>query len=164
MPLRSGRVLKLPRESSTTVPSKNKKEPKKKKQGTTPVEPASVVSPVRSPSPPIVLPSPPAPVLPLPTATAQTIPGEENFPPPVASTRFKRLNAKVTKTWLLGMFELDASTDVDRDGAIDCLFAQGECGRTGEGSVDQENSPQSGHQCQAQYSTRLRTSSRVLWD
>ncbi|GAU98748.1 hypothetical protein RvY_09856 [Ramazzottius varieornatus] len=122
MPLRSGRVLKLPRERSTTVPSKNKEEPKKKKQGTTPVEPASAVSPVRSPSPPIVLPSPPAPVLPLPTATAQTIPGEENVPPPVASKRFKRLNAKVTKTWLLEMFELDASTDVDRDGAIDCLF------------------------------------------
>ncbi|GAV04389.1 hypothetical protein RvY_14673 [Ramazzottius varieornatus] len=98
MPLRSGRVLKLPRESSTTVPSKDKKEPKKKKQGTTPVEPASAVSPVRSPSPPIVLPSPPAPVLPLPTATAQTIPGEENIPPSVASKLFKRLNAKVTKT------------------------------------------------------------------
>ncbi|GAV05367.1 hypothetical protein RvY_15514 [Ramazzottius varieornatus] len=56
MPLRNGPVLKLPRESSTTVPSKNKKEPKKKKQGTTSVEPASAVSPVRSPSPPIVLP------------------------------------------------------------------------------------------------------------
>ncbi|GAV05585.1 hypothetical protein RvY_15689 [Ramazzottius varieornatus] len=48
MPLRSGRLLKFPRESSTTVLSKNQNEPKKKKQGTTPVEPASAVSPVRS--------------------------------------------------------------------------------------------------------------------